>query len=175
MHATIMIFAVIIPLLTGAFGNYLVPLMIGARDMAFPRMNALSYWLYPTSGVVLLLSTFFGMPDAGWTAYPPYSIQSQGPGIDLWVTALHLAGLSSILGAIKFAVTIHKMRAPGMTYNRMPLFVWRFLAPRHWRGLSRRCCRIVILALCLMTLPLAEIRCCTNICSGSIRTWRCTS
>ncbi|CAM3696269.1 cytochrome c oxidase subunit I [Alicyclobacillus pomorum] len=127
MHATIMIFAVIIPLLTGAFGNYLVPLMIGARDMAFPRMNALSYWLYLASGVVLLFSMFFGMPDAGWTSYPPYSIQSQGPGIDLWVTAIHIAGLSSILGAINFVVTIHKMRAPGMTYNRMPLFVWSIL------------------------------------------------
>ncbi|GMA49676.1 cytochrome c oxidase subunit 1 [Alicyclobacillus contaminans] len=127
MHATIMIFSVIIPLLTGAFGNYLVPLMIGARDMAFPRMNALSYWLYLASGIVLILSMFFGMPDAGWTAYPPYSIQSTGPGIDLWVMAIHIAGLSSILGAINFVVTIHKMRAPGMTYNRMPLFVWSML------------------------------------------------
>jgi cytochrome c oxidase subunit I len=127
MHATIMIFAVIIPLLTGAFGNYLVPLMIGARDMAFPRMNALSYWLYLASGVILLASMFFGMPDAGWTSYPPYSVQSQGAGMDLWITAVHLAGLSSILGAINFIVTIQRMRAPGMTYNRMPLFVWSML------------------------------------------------
>ncbi|QSO54472.1 cytochrome c oxidase subunit I [Alicyclobacillus curvatus] len=127
MHATIMIFAVIIPLLTGAFGNYLVPLHIGARDMAFPRMNALSYWLYLASGFVLLLSMVFGMPDAGWTSYPPYSVQAQGPGIDLWVTALHIAGLSSILGSINFIVTIHKMRAPGMTYNRMSLFTWSML------------------------------------------------
>ncbi|MCF8564051.1 cytochrome c oxidase subunit I [Alicyclobacillus tolerans] len=127
MHATVMIFAVIIPILTGAFGNYLVPLQIGARDMAFPRMNALSYWLYFVSGLVLLASMIWGMPDAGWTSYPPYSITSQGPGIDLWVTAIHIAGLSSILGAINFVVTILKMRAPGMTLNRMPLFVWSML------------------------------------------------
>ena len=127
MHATVMIFAVIIPILTGAFGNYLIPLQIGARDMAFPRMNALSYWLYFVSGLVLLASMIWGMPDAGWTSYPPYSITSQGPGIDLWVTAIHIAGLSSILGAINFVVTILKMRAPGMTLNRMPLFVWSML------------------------------------------------
>ncbi|GGJ01458.1 cytochrome c oxidase subunit 1 [Alicyclobacillus cellulosilyticus] len=127
MHATVMIFAVIIPVLTGAFGNYLVPLQIGARDMAFPRMNALSYWLYLASGIILLLSMVFGMPDAGWTAYPPYSLQSPGPGIDFWVTAVHLAGLSSILGSINFIVTIFKMRAPGMTFHRMPLFTWSML------------------------------------------------
>lgn len=124
MHATVMIFAVIVPFLTGAFGNYLVPLQVGAPDMAFPRMNALSYWFYCASGITLLLSTFFGMPDAGWTSYPPYSIQSPGAGIDLWVTSLHLAGISSILGSINFIVTIQRMRAPGMTYHRMPLFTW---------------------------------------------------
>ncbi|MCL6452352.1 MAG: cytochrome c oxidase subunit I [Alicyclobacillus sp.] len=127
MHATVMIFAVIIPLLTGGFGNYLVPLQIGARDMAFPRMNALSYWLYLASGIVFLLSMVSGMPDAGWTSYPPYSVTSTGPGIDLWITGLHIAGLSSILGAINFIVTIQRMRAPGMTLNRMPLFVWSML------------------------------------------------
>ncbi|MBX6353262.1 MAG: cytochrome c oxidase subunit I [Thermoflavifilum sp.] len=127
MHASIMVFAVIIPILTGAFGNYLVPLQIGARDMAFPRMNALSYWLYLIGGLVLFSSMFFGMPDAGWTSYPPYSIQSEGPGIDLWVTSIHLVGLSSILGSINFIVTIHRMRAPGLTYNRLPLFTWSMM------------------------------------------------
>jgi cytochrome c oxidase subunit I len=124
MHATIMIFAVIVPLLTGAFGNYLVPIQIGARDMAFPRMNALSYWIYLASGITLLASMIWGMPDAGWTSYPPYSVQAPGAGIDLWIMALHLAGLSSILGSINFIVTIQRMRAPGMTYHRMPLFTW---------------------------------------------------
>ncbi|MCL6632787.1 MAG: cytochrome c oxidase subunit I [Alicyclobacillus herbarius] len=124
MHATIMIFLVIIPLLTGAFGNYLVPLHIGARDMAFPRMNALSYWLYLVSGIIMLLSMVGGMPDAGWTSYPPYSVSAKGAGIDFWIFSLHIAGLSSILGSINFIVTIFKMRAPGMTFNRISLFTW---------------------------------------------------
>lgn len=127
MHASVMVFLVIIPILTGAFGNYLVPLHVGARDMAFPRMNALSFWLYLCSGIVLMSSMFFGMPDSGWTSYPPYSIQSSGPGIDIWVMAVHLIGISSIIGAINFIVTIHKMRAPGMTYHRMSLFTWSML------------------------------------------------
>jgi cytochrome c oxidase subunit 1 len=125
MHGTIMIFLWIIPMLTGAFGNYLVPIMIGAYDMAFPKMNALSYWLFLLGGLVLFFSFVVGaVPDVGWTAYPPYSIQSQGAGLDLWVTAVHILGLSSILAAINFIVTTFNMRAPGMTFNRMPLFVW---------------------------------------------------
>jgi cytochrome c oxidase subunit I len=128
LHGTIMIFFWVIPMLTGFFGNYLVPLMIGARDMAFPRMNALSYWLFLLSGIVLIISILIGQtPDAGWTAYPPYSISSAGAGIDLWVTSIHIVGLSSILGAINFIVTIFNMRAPGMTFNRMPLYVWSTL------------------------------------------------
>jgi cytochrome c oxidase subunit I len=128
LHGTIMIFLFMIPMLTGFFGNYLIPLMIGARDMAFPRMNALSYWLFLIGGLILIISPLFGaIPDAGWTAYPPYSVRSPGPGIDLWVTSLHILGLSSILGAINFIVTICTMRAPGMTWNRLPLFVWSSL------------------------------------------------
>jgi cytochrome c oxidase subunit 1 len=125
MHGTIMIFGWIIPMLTGAFGNYLVPIMIGAHDMAFPRMNALSFWLFLLGGLVLLSSFLVGaIPEVGWTAYPPYSIESQGIGLDLWVTSVHILGLSSILGAINFIVTTFNMRAPSMTWNRMPLFVW---------------------------------------------------
>jgi cytochrome c oxidase subunit I len=125
VHGTIMIFLWIIPMLTGAFGNYLVPIMIGAHDMAFPRMNALSYWMFLLGGLVLMFSFVIGsVPEVGWTAYPPYSIQSQGGGLDLWVTSVHILGLSSILAAINFIVTTWNMRAPGMTWNRMPLFVW---------------------------------------------------
>ena len=125
IHGTTMIFLFVVPILTG-LGNFLVPLMIGARDMAFPRLNALSYWLYAFAGVVLMLSFFSsgGAARAGWTSYVPLSIQSPGHGQDLWILALHILTLSSIVGAINFLVTIHNMRAPGMTWMRIPLFVW---------------------------------------------------
>jgi cytochrome c oxidase subunit 1 len=124
-----MIFWVVIPFLAG-FGNYLVPLMIGAPDMAFPRINALSFWLLPLSALIALLGFPLGGAAAeGWTSYSPLaeSAFSKGPGTDLWIVALTLVGTSSILGAINFLVTIFKMRAPGMTLFRMPIFVWTML------------------------------------------------
>ncbi|MBN6186827.1 cytochrome c oxidase subunit I [Aneurinibacillus sp. BA2021] len=127
MHGSIMIFLFMIPMLTAAFGNYLVPIMIGAHDMAFPRMNNLAFWLFVLGGLVFLSSFYFGMPDIGWTAYPPYSIQSQGLGLDIWVLGVHILGISSILGAINIIVTVFNMRAPGMTFNRLPLYVWSSL------------------------------------------------
>jgi cytochrome c oxidase subunit 1 len=126
MHGTTMIFLVIVPIL-GGFGNYLVPLMIGARDMAFPRLNALSYWLYALGGVVLYLSFFAkgGAARNGWTSYVPLStLHSPGNGEDLWILGLHILSISSLVGAINFVVTVHNMRAPGMSWMRMPLFVW---------------------------------------------------
>ncbi|MEQ8819549.1 MAG: cytochrome c oxidase subunit I [Sumerlaeia bacterium] len=130
MHASVMIFFVIIPAMAG-FGNYLVPLMIGARDMAFPRMNAFSFWIL-IPAAILALGSFFvegGAAQAGWTAYPPLSLKeySGGPGVDMWVLAVHLAGISSITGAINFIVTIFNMRCPGMSLMKMPLFVWTWL------------------------------------------------
>jgi cytochrome c oxidase subunit I len=127
MHGTTMVFLVVVPILAG-FGNYLVPLMIGARDVAFPRLNALTYWLYLLGGIVLFLSWFSstGPARAGWTAYPPLSEASFSPGHgqDYWILSLHILSLASLLGAINFIVTIHHMRARGMTWMRMPLFVW---------------------------------------------------
>ena len=125
IHGSAMVFLFAMPLIAG-LGNYLVPLMIGARDMAFPRLNALSLWLYLFSGVVMMLSFLAagGTAQAGWTAYPPLSSQQAGNGMDLWILSLHLIGVSSLLGAINFIVTIHNLRAPGMTWTRMPLFVW---------------------------------------------------
>jgi cytochrome c oxidase subunit 1 len=132
IHATVMIFLFIIPMLAG-LGNYIVPLMIGAPDMAFPRVNALSFWMLPLGGL-LLLAGFLGQGGAaaaGWTSYPPLSevgpTKSPGPGQDLWIVALTLIGTSSILGGINFLVTIFKMRAPGMTLFRMPIMVWTIL------------------------------------------------
>ena len=125
MHATVMIFFAIIPLLVGAFGNYLVPLQIGANDMAFPKLNAWSFWLLPPA-IIVALSGFFlegGAAHTGWTAYVPLSV-FEPVGQNCWILALLLTGTSSILGAVNFLTTILNMRAPGMHFFRMPLFVW---------------------------------------------------
>ena len=124
MHGTTMIFLFVVPVMAG-FGNYLVPLQIGARDMAFPRLNALSYWLLLFGGIVMYSGFIWGgTADAGWTSYPPLSVQSPGHGQDLWIVGLHLLGISSLIGAINFICTIHNMRAPGMRLSRLPLFTW---------------------------------------------------
>jgi len=127
IHGTTMIFLVVVPIFAG-FGNFLVPLMIGARDMAFPRLNALSYWLFLFGGIVLYASWFAGTGPAkcGWYSYPPCSEAgySGGNGQDLWILALHILTLSSLLAAINFIATIHNMRTPGMNWLRLPLFVW---------------------------------------------------
>jgi cytochrome c oxidase subunit 1 len=127
IHGTTMIFLFIVPFWAG-LANYLVPLMIGARDMAFPRLNALSYWLFLFGGLTLFLSFFAngGAASAGWYSYPTLSESffSPGHGQDLWILSLHLVGISSLLGAINFICTIHNMRAPGMSWMRIPLFVW---------------------------------------------------
>jgi cytochrome c oxidase subunit I len=125
MHGTTMVFLVVVPVWAG-FANYLVPLMIGARDMAFPKLNAFSYWMFLLGGVVLYSSWFAtqGAPKAGWTSYVPLSAETAGNGQDLWILALHLLTVSSLAGAINFLVTIHNMRTRGMTWMRLPLFVW---------------------------------------------------
>ena len=125
IHGTTMIFLVVVPILAG-FANYLVPLMIGARDMAFPRLNALSYWLFLFGGVILLLSFFAegGAARGGWTSYPPNSVYMEGNGQDLWILSLHILTIASLAGAINFVVTIHNLRTQGMSWTRLPLFVW---------------------------------------------------
>ena len=126
MHGTTMIFFFVMPMMTG-LANYIVPLQIGAADMAFPRINALSYWMVPLSGILLYSGyAFGGAANAGWTGYATLSVK-EGTGIDLWIAGLVLVGTSSILGAINFIATIFKMRAPGMTLMRMPMFVWNSL------------------------------------------------
>ena len=131
MHATIMIFFVVIPILTGAFGNYLIPLMIGADDMAFPRMNMISYWLmWPAFGCMVLS---FGMPGfgpgAGWTSYAPLStLVDAAPNSSgaqtMWIIGILFVGFSSMLGAINYMTTILQMRAPGMNFMRLPMTIW---------------------------------------------------
>ena len=129
MHGTTMIFLFNTPVLAG-FGNYLLPLMIGARDMAFPRLNAFSYWVFLFSGLFMYSSFLVGKaPNGGWFAYTPLTDATYSPGLnlDFWGLGIIFVGLSSTAGAVNFIVTTFKMRAPGMTLNRLPMFVWSLL------------------------------------------------
>ena len=127
MHGSAMVWLVIIPLITGGFGNVIMPLQIGARDVAFPWLNMASFWIFPVAGLMLFSSFLIGAPVAGWTEYPPMSLQA-GPGTSMWAAAIFLIGVSSTLTGINFVVTMYQMRAPGMTFTRMPLFCWAQLA-----------------------------------------------
>ena len=124
MHGTTMIFLAAMPLIFG-FMNAIVPLQIGARDVAFPFVNSLGFWLFTAGGILLNLGWFLGgAPDAGWTGYAPLSTTSPGNGVDFYVLGLQISGIGTLIGGINFLVTIINMRAPGMTFMRMPLFTW---------------------------------------------------
>ncbi len=125
MHGTIMVFLAIVPIVVGAFGNYIVPLQIGAPDMAFPRLNMASYWSYFLGGVVMLVSFFlpFGAANSGWTSYAPLSVIAT-TGQTFWLVGMIFLITSSLLGAINFIATIIQLRAEGMTFMRLPFFVW---------------------------------------------------
>jgi len=133
MHGTVMLFLWTFPSLVG-LANYLVPIMIGARDMAFPRLNAAAFWMVPVVGILMMVSFFVpgGPAQSGWWAYPPVSIQNPTGnlinGQVIWILAVAISGVSSIMGAVNFVTTIVRMRSPGMTYFRMPAFVWTVFA-----------------------------------------------
>jgi cytochrome c oxidase subunit I len=130
MHATLMIFFVLMPILVGAFGNFLIPLMLGARDMAFPRLNMLSFWTGALAGLIMLVGFFVpgGHAATGWTAYAPLAAvpgyTGTNWGQNLWCISLFVLGISSMMGSINYITTVINMRAPGMTFFRMPLVVW---------------------------------------------------
>jgi cytochrome c oxidase subunit I+III len=129
MHGITMIFLFNTPIWAG-FGNYVLPLQVGTRDMAFPRLNALSYWIFLFSGVLIYTSFFVGqMPEGGWFAYPTLTEAEylQGLGLDFWAVGLAFLGMSTTVGAVNFIVTVFKLRAPGMTPSRLPIFVWAIL------------------------------------------------
>ena len=130
MHATIMIFFVVMPILVGCFGNFLIPLMIGTRDMAFPVLNMLSFWIALVSGIIMLAGFFVpgGHAAAGWTSYAPLAADPQYTGVywgqNLWCISILVLGVSSLMGSINYITTIINMRAPGMTFFRLPLTIW---------------------------------------------------
>ena len=129
-HAFVMIFFMVMPIMIGGFGNWFIPLYVGAPDMAFPRLNNLSFWLLPPALLLLIASSFVEQgAGTGWTVYPPLSGPQahSGGSVDLAIFSLHCAGASSIMGAINFITTIFNMRAPGMSFDKLPLFVWSVL------------------------------------------------
>ena len=124
VHGVIMIFLIVIPGLPAVFGNFLLPLMIGAKDVAFPRLNLFSWYIYVLGSILVILSLFGnGVPDTGWTFYAPYSFRTTTNMLPAALGAFVL-GFASILTGLNFIVTIHRMRAPGMTWFKMPLFPW---------------------------------------------------
>jgi len=123
LHGIIMVFMVLVPIIPGAIGNFTLPLLLGAKDVAFPRLNLISFWLYVSGVILAIVSTVAGAVDTGWTFYTPYSITTN-TYVVFMVSGIFLLGFSSIFTGLNFIVTIHKLRPPGMSWFRMPLFVW---------------------------------------------------
>src|SRR5258706_1309423 len=123
MHGVAMIFFFLIPSIPSVLGNFLIPLMIGARDVAFPRLNLLSWYLFAIGGLLTLCAIVAGGVDTGWTFYTPYSSLFSNGQVVLTIVGIFIAGFSSILTGLNFIVTIHTMRAPGLTWFRLPLFI----------------------------------------------------
>jgi cytochrome c oxidase subunit 1 len=128
MHGQIMVFFFLIPSIPAVLGNFLIPMMIGAKDLAFPRINLLSWYIYVAAGILYLYCLFNGGVDTGWTFYPPYSSLFSNTHVVEAGLSIFIVGFSSILTGLNFVVTVHRMRAPGMTWSRLPLFVWSHYA-----------------------------------------------
>ncbi len=128
MHGVVMVFFFLIPSIPAVFGNFLVPIMIGAKDLAFPRLNLLSWYIYILGGLFTLYVALSGGVDTGWTFYTPYSTAAANSNVIMAALGVFITGFSSILTGLNFVVTVHRMRAPGMTWFRLPLFVWGMYA-----------------------------------------------
>src|SRR5205085_2836436 len=128
LHGVVMVFFFLIPVIPSVLGNFLVPMMIGARDLAFPRLNLASWYIYIIGALFTLYTIVTGGLDTGWTFYTPFSTVSSTTAVIPGALGIFITGFSSILTGLNFIVTIHRMRAPGMTWFRMPLFVWSHYA-----------------------------------------------
>lgn len=147
-HGTIMVFMVIIPMIPAAIGNFCLPIMVGAKDVAFPKLNLASYYIFLAGAVVALSTLFFKGVDTGWTFYAPYSTRT-GSSAALMVSAAFIMGFSSILTALNFIATVHKLRAPGLTMGRLPLLLWSLYATAIIQILATP---VLALTLCLLAL-----------------------
>src|ERR1051325_8868387 len=149
MHGIIMIIFFLIPAIPAVLGNFLVPLMVGAKDLAFPRINLLSWYIYILGGIISLTSIVIGGVDTGWTFYTPYSSTYSNSYVITAGLGIFVAGFSSILTGLNFIVTIHKMRAPGLTWFRLPLFIWAHYATALIQILATPVLAITIVLLAL--------------------------
>jgi cytochrome c oxidase subunit 1 len=186
LHGAIMTFLVIIPGIPAALGNFVLPIMLGAKDLAFPRINLASFYLWILGAVLAVLAIAMGSVDTGWTFYTPYSIDESHAtfgGVIPVLMGVFVLGFSSIFTGLNFIVTIHKMRPPGMTWFRLPLFLWALYATAVIQILATPVLGITVLLLIVERAfqfgifhpGWAATRCCTSTFSGSTRTRRCTS
>src|SRR5436853_327500 len=152
MHGQVMVFFFLIPAVPAVLGNFLIPIMIGAKDLAFPRVNLLSWYLFIIGGLLMMYTILTGGVDTGWTFYTPLSTQFLDTHVVAAALAIFIAGFSSILTGLNFIVTIHRMRAPGMTWSRLPLFVWANYATAIIQVLGTP-----VLAITLMLVALERI------------------
>jgi cytochrome c oxidase subunit I len=184
MHGVAMVFFFLIPSIPAVLGNFLVPIQIGAKDLAFPRINLLSWYIFVIGGLFTIGAVVSGGVDTGWTFYTPYSTAASNTHVIMTGLGVFISGFSSILTGLNFIVTIHKMRAPGMTWFRLPLFIWAHYATSLIQVLGTPVIAITVLLIALerglaasasSIRTWAATRCSTSTCSGSTRTRRSTS
>jgi len=147
LHGAIMVFLFIIPSVPGALGNFVLPIMLGAKDVAFPKLNLLSFYLWIVGGILSVTAILLGGLDTGWTFYTPYSTETDRAGVVTMATGVFILGFSSIFTGLNFLVTIHKLRPPGMTWNRLPLFLWALYATAFMQVMATPVLGITVLLL----------------------------
>jgi cytochrome c oxidase subunit 1 len=183
LHGVVMVWLFLVRSIPTTFGNFVLPLMLGARDLAFPRLNLLSWYLFVLSGLVVLAGLIGGSVDTGWTFYEPLSSGYAGGALVVVRAGIFVNGFSSILTGLNFVVTIHRLRAPGLTWYRLPIFCWSIYATSLILMLATPVLAVTLLLVAAehlwgsasATPPMAATRCCFSTCSGSTRIRRSTS